>query len=73
MRASAPLTAAGAVANGLNGELFRARRLVVDLGIHAQKWTREQAIAYKIRQSDSAVAAGAVGGGMEGPLKFNRP
>jgi uncharacterized protein (DUF885 family) len=30
----------------LNGELFRAKRLVVDTGIHAQKWTREQSIAY---------------------------
>jgi uncharacterized protein (DUF885 family) len=36
----------------LNGELFRAKRLVVDTGIHAQKWTREQAIAYGIRQSE---------------------
>ncbi len=30
----------------LQGELFRAVRLVVDTGIHAQRWTREQAIAY---------------------------
>jgi uncharacterized protein (DUF885 family) len=36
----------------LNGELFRARRLVVDTGIHAMKWTREQSIAYGIRQSE---------------------
>jgi len=36
----------------LNGELFRAKRLVVDTGIHAQKWTREQSIAYGIRQSE---------------------
>ena len=36
----------------LNGELFRAKRLVVDTGIHAMKWTREQSIAYGIRQSE---------------------
>jgi uncharacterized protein (DUF885 family) len=36
----------------LNGELFRAKRLVVDTGIHAQKWTREQSIAYGIQQSE---------------------
>jgi uncharacterized protein (DUF885 family) len=36
----------------LNGELFRARRLVVDTGIHAMKWSREQSIGYGIRQSE---------------------
>jgi uncharacterized protein (DUF885 family) len=36
----------------LNGELFRARRLVVDTGLHAKKWTREQAVAYGIQQSE---------------------
>lgn len=30
----------------LDSELFRAVRLVVDTGIHAKRWTREQAIAY---------------------------
>ncbi|GJM09316.1 MAG: hypothetical protein DHS20C11_15920 [Lysobacteraceae bacterium] len=30
----------------LQAELFRAVRLVVDTGIHAQRWTREQAIDY---------------------------
>ena len=30
----------------LQGELFRAVRLVVDTGIHAKRWTREQAIDY---------------------------
>ncbi len=36
----------------LNGELFRAKRLVVDTGIHSMKWTREQSIAYGIPQSE---------------------
>ncbi len=30
----------------LDGELFRAVRLVVDTGIHAQGWTEEQAVDY---------------------------
>ncbi|MEO7599167.1 MAG: DUF885 domain-containing protein [Opitutus sp.] len=30
----------------LNLQLFRARRLVADTGLHAQKWTRQQAIDY---------------------------
>jgi uncharacterized protein (DUF885 family) len=30
----------------LQDELFRAVRLVVDTGLHAKRWTREQAIAY---------------------------
>ena len=36
----------------LDSELFRARRLVVDTGIHAKHWTREQAIDYGIEASE---------------------
>ena len=35
----------------LKAELFRAVRLVVDTGIHAKKWTREQAIDYMAQQT----------------------
>ena len=31
-----------------DAELFRARRLVVDTGLHAMKWTRQQGIDYGI-------------------------
>ena len=36
----------------MDAELFRARRLVVDTGLHAKRWTREQAIAYGISASE---------------------
>ena len=36
----------------LDAELFRARRLVVDTGIHALHWSRQQAIDYGIEPSE---------------------
>jgi uncharacterized protein (DUF885 family) len=46
----------GADAHGLlgalNAQLFRARRLVVDTGLHARRWTRQQAIDYGISPSE---------------------
>ena len=35
----------------LQGEMFRAVRLVVDTGLHDQRWTREQAIAYMLEKT----------------------
>lgn len=39
-------------------ELWRACRLVVDTGIHAKKWTREQGIAYYTENTPNAVSDG---------------
>ncbi len=35
----------------LQAEMFRAVRLVVDTGIHYKKWTREEAIAYMVKNT----------------------
>jgi uncharacterized protein (DUF885 family) len=35
----------------LQAEMFRAVRLVVDSGMHAKRWTREQAIAYMLENT----------------------
>lgn len=35
----------------LQAELFRAARLVVDTGIHAQRWTMDEAIAYMLENT----------------------
>jgi len=39
----------------LDAELFRAVRLVVDTGIHAMRWTRQQAIDYMQQHTASAL------------------
>jgi uncharacterized protein (DUF885 family) len=36
----------------LDNELFRARRLVVDTGLHSKHWTRQQAIDFGIEPSE---------------------
>jgi uncharacterized protein (DUF885 family) len=57
----------------LNYELFRARRLVVDTGLHAKKWTREQSIDYGIEASEVeryVVYAGQACSYMIGELKL---
>ena len=38
----------------LQAEIFRAVRLVVDTGIHAKRWTREQAIDYMLANTGMA-------------------
>jgi uncharacterized protein (DUF885 family) len=37
----------------LNAQLFRARRLVVDTGLHSKHWTRQQVIDYGIQVSET--------------------
>jgi uncharacterized protein (DUF885 family) len=38
----------------LKAELFRSVRLVVDTGMHAKKWTREQAVQYMAQTTGAA-------------------
>ena len=57
----------------LDASLFRARRLVVDTGIHAKHWTRQQAIDYGIEPSEVeryAVYPGQACSYMIGQLKI---
>jgi uncharacterized protein (DUF885 family) len=57
----------------LYSELFRARRLVVDTGIHAKRWTRQQGIEYGIEPSEVeryAVFPGQACSYMIGELKI---
>jgi uncharacterized protein (DUF885 family) len=41
----------------LQGQLFRACRLVVDTGLHAMQWPREKAIAFLVENAGSVVAS----------------
>jgi len=57
----------------LDAEIFRARRLVVDTGLHAKGWTRQQGIDYGIEPSEVeryAVYAGQACSYMMGELKL---
>ncbi|HEX4136941.1 MAG TPA: DUF885 domain-containing protein [Bryobacteraceae bacterium] len=57
----------------LDSELFRARRLVVDTGLHAKHWTRQQGIDYGIEASEVeryAVYPGQACSYMMGELKI---
>jgi uncharacterized protein (DUF885 family) len=57
----------------LNYELFRARRLVVDTGLHSMRWTRQQGIDFGIEASEVeryAVFPGQACSYMMGELKI---
>ncbi len=57
----------------LDSELFRARRLVVDTGLHAKNWSRHQGIDYGIEASEVeryAVYPGQACSYMMGELKL---
>ena len=57
----------------LDSALFRARRLVVDTGLHAKRWTRQQGIDYGIEASEVeryAVYPGQACSYMVGQLKY---
>ena len=57
----------------LDAEIFRARRLVVDTGLHAMRWTRQQGIDYGIEASEVeryAVFPGQACSYMMGQLKI---
>ena len=41
----------------LQGQQFRACRLVVDTGLHAMKWTRQQAIQFMVTETGKGVEA----------------
>jgi len=41
----------------LQAQLFRACRLVVDTGLHAMQWPRQQAIAFMVENAGSVVAS----------------
>jgi uncharacterized protein (DUF885 family) len=47
----------------LQAEMFRAVRLVVDTGMHAKRWTREQAIAYMLEKTGMPETDVILGGG----------
>ncbi len=44
----------------LQYELFRAVRLVVDTGIHAKKWSFDQAVKYMIENTGYAIGSGPI-------------
>ncbi|HEY6916009.1 MAG TPA: DUF885 domain-containing protein [Allosphingosinicella sp.] len=45
---------------GLNDEMLRAMRLVVDSGIHAKGWTRDQAVKYMLDNSSMSPTDAAI-------------